>query len=110
MTPTQTEDRVSATTAVDTYRKSARALRRLNGSTRATINAHFRHGRTMDSAWRSLVDGGHKALVGLLTEEEALLNRIAEIKQYGSPARPELDGRLRSIRSDITDICKATDR
>lgn len=83
--------------AVNDYRNAAEARRRLNGTTRATTRAKARHDSAMDHADSKLRDLGEHRLRGLLQEEHGLLDRLVGI--HGT--RPELDARLRRVRSQI---------
>lgn len=96
MTTTQTP---TIADMIDDHRNAEAALRgiaRNGGRIRATTNAVDRHSRIAADALRALLLAGQKALVGMLTEEAKLAERLA-----GGVARPELKGRLDVIRMDI---------
>lgn len=83
--------------AVAQYRKAAEARRRLSGVTLATSRAMDRRDAEMDHADSVLRDLDEHALRGMLQMEHTLLDRL--VGKHGT--RPELDERLREVRSQI---------
>jgi hypothetical protein len=89
---------MTVTEAVATYRKSATAMRNLNGRTGATTKARTWHQSAVDHADSVLRDLGQHTLRGLLTEEDGLAWRL---KGLPRDERPELRSRLRTVRAQI---------
>lgn len=92
------------TTAVRTYQNADRAvrgIRRNSGRNNATLRALVRHRNHQEEAVTTLLQAGQHQLVGLLTAEAQLSERLRAARATGQ-VRPELLYRLRCTRRDIT--------
>lgn len=75
----QTEAPVTIAEAINDFRSANAALRQIRkggGSTAATTNAIARHQRVADRAVRALMEDRQRAIVGDLTEEQHLIERL----------------------------------
>lgn len=101
---------VDLAATVRAYRTAQVALRRLyqvkpTRNVTTTQRAIVRHTRTVHQAELALTFTDNHALLGYLTEEAALLVRLATAKNLGQE-RPELKARLRNTRARIRTIAK----
>lgn len=102
MTPTTVEE------AIYDFRTGEAALRgiaRNAGRTRATTRAISRHEAVIQTATQALLAGGHKELVGNLTEEARLQERLSQLPK--GQARPELKARKDACSAAVRGYLKS---